>query len=80
MYLPKSNILYYEMQVGYTGDPYVGCVDLDECAYSDLNTCDGGLNPKGIDVDVYHDGNQYGPYYLGAVGSDGYSQVKRKKK
>ena len=63
-------------QVGYTGDPYVGCVDIDECNVEELNTCAGGMNPNGIDIDVFGDGHFYGPHYIGPVDADGYTQVK----
>ena len=38
---------------GYTGNPYSGCIDIDECAYEDLNTCTGGLWAEGRSADVW---------------------------
>ena len=31
-------------------------MDIDECAYEELNTCVGGLYPDGVDIDLYGDG------------------------
>ena len=73
--MSETSLDFASVQVGYTGDPYAGCIDINECAHADLNTCAGGLNPYGIDVDVFNDGYAYGPYYLGDVNSDGYTQV-----
>ena len=63
------------VQVGYTGDPYSGCVDLDECAYPEENTCAGGMNPSGIDTDAFFDTYTEKVFYLGDTEADGYSQV-----
>ena len=63
------------MQVGFTGDPYSGCVDIDECASPDLNTCAGGLNPRGVDADLTLDDTSFYNYYLGEPGADGFTQV-----
>ena len=41
----------------------------------DHNTCPGGMNPNGMDLDVYGDGHIYGPFYIGSVDDDGYTQV-----
>ena len=66
-------------KVGFTGDPYAGCVDINECAYEDLNICAGGLYPHGVDVDVFgldhnfDDDHQW--VSLGETEDDGYSQV-----
>ena len=51
-------------------------MDLDECAYPEHNTCAGGLNPSGIDIDVFYDKYEDYIIYLGDVDADGYSQVK----
>ena len=64
------------MKVGFTGDPYSGCVDIDECASPDLNTCAGGLNPRGVDADLTLDDTSFYNYYLGEPGADGFTQVK----
>ena len=62
--------------VGFTGDPFVGCVDIDECSLPELNTCPGGMNAGGFSHDVYiKDQYDYGTKYLWPVDSDGYSQV-----
>ena len=50
-------------------------MDLDECAYPEHNTCAGGLNPSGIDIDVFYDKYEDYIIYLGDVDADGYSQV-----
>ena len=61
--------------MGYTGDPYVGRTDIDECAYYELNTCTGGLYPRGFDIDIMNDKYEYESIFLGDVEQDGYSQV-----
>ena len=63
------------IQVGYTGDPFSRCIDIDECGYADLNTCSGGMNPNGISADMtlYMEENRV--FYLGETEADGYSQV-----
>ena len=65
--------------MGYTGDPYSNCVDIDECAYPDLNTCAGGLNSYGVDADLFLDADYYiNPaynFYLGEPEADGFTQV-----
>ena len=65
----------YLIQVGYTGDPFSRCIDIDECGYADLNTCSGGMNPNGISADMtlYMDENRI--FYLGETEADGYSQA-----
>ena len=64
--------------MGFTGDPYSGCVDIDECAYEDLNTCGGGLYPKGVDVDIFgldrDIDDDHSWVTLGETEPDGYSQ------
>ena len=62
-------------QVGFTGDPYSGCTDIDECASPELNTCAGGLNPWGLDADLTLDNDNYYNFYLGEPGDDGFTQV-----
>ena len=64
-------------QVGFTGDPYSGCTDIDECASPELNTCAGGLNPWGVDADLTLDNDNYYNFYLGEPGDDGFTQVCR---
>ena len=59
----------------YEGDPYMECVDIDECMTPELNTCTGGMFPYGVDIDLFTDNYEYGPYFLGNVSSDGYSQA-----
>ena len=51
------------------------CVDIDECMTPELNTCTGGMYPYGVDIDLFTDNYEYGPYFLGNVSSDGYSQA-----
>ena len=62
------NLIFFQhcFEVGYTGDPFVGCVDIDECAHEDLNTCSGGMYANGFDGDMQH--GTYGPWYLGENG------------
>ena len=63
-------------QVGYTGDPYSNCVDLDECAYPDLNTCAGGINAGGVDADLFLDEEISYNFYIGEPDvDDGLTQV-----
>ena len=62
-------------QVGYTGDPYSGCVDIDECSDPGLNTCAGGLHPRGVDADLHLDNDNRYNFYLGEPGADGFTQV-----
>ena len=63
--------------MGYTGDPYSNCVDLDECAYPDLNTCAGGIN---VDADLFLDGaEETYQYYLGDLQSRGDDLVQVNK-
>ena len=60
-------------KVGYTGDPYVGCTDIDECGLEDYNTCPGGIHSNGMNMDLFADQSsyEYGPYHLGPADSDG---------
>ena len=67
----KKNI----SQVGFTGNPFSNCVDIDECAIPDLNTCGGGMNPHGVDADMALDKESEFPFYIGEPGPDGLSQV-----
>ena len=64
--------------MGFTGDPYSGCVDIDECAYEDFNTCGGGLYPTGVDVDIFGLDRDFDDDHswvsLGETEPDGYSQ------
>ena len=57
----------------------MGCLDIDECAYEDLNTCSGGLYPEGFDLDVTTDKYEYDAIFLGNVEDDGYTQVEFSK-
>ena len=61
--------------MGYTGDPFSRCIDIDECGYYDLNTCSGGMNPGGVSADItlYMEENRI--FYLGEPDDDGYSQA-----
>ena len=61
--------------MGYTGDPFSRCIDVDECGYYDLNTCSGGMNPGGVSADItlYMEENRV--FYLGEPDDDGYSQA-----
>ena len=61
--------------VGFTGDPYAGCIDINECSIADLNTCAGGMNPGGVSRDIITDSYDYDRIYIGPVDSDGYSLV-----
>ena len=38
--------------MGFTGNPFSYCTDIDECSLADLNTCSGGLYPQGYDIDI----------------------------
>ena len=60
-------------QVGYTGNPFSNCVDIDECAIPDLNTCGGGMNPHGVDADMALDKSSEFAMYIGEP--NGLSQV-----
>ena len=71
----KTIDIIHILKVGYTGDPYVGCTDINECAYYELNTCTGALYPRGFDIDVMTDKYEYDSIFLGDVEQDGYSQV-----
>ena len=71
MFVDSSNV-----QVGYTGDPYSGCVDIDECSDPGLNTCAGGLHPRGVDADLHLDNDNRYNFYLGEPGADGFTQVE----
>ena len=70
MFVDSSNV-----QVGYTGDPYSGCVDIDECSDPGLNTCAGGLHPRGVDADLHLDNDNQYSFYLGEPAADGFTQV-----
>ena len=54
-------------------------MDIDECAYQDLNTCVGGIGADGVDVDISGlDDGHTDPHSwvsLGDSESDGYSQA-----
>ena len=63
------------IQVGYTGDPFSRCIDIDECGYEDLNTCSGGMNPNGISADMTLYLEESRIFYLGETEADGYSQA-----
>ena len=66
-------------KAGFTGDPHVGCTDIDECAEEDLNTCAGGLDAAGLDVDVNFLDKELDDSHvwvdLGEPEDDGYSQA-----
>ena len=61
--------------MGYTGDPFSRCIDIDECGHYDLNTCSGGMNPGGVSADItlYMEENRV--FYLGEPDDDGFSQA-----
>ena len=40
-------------RTGFQGDPALGCFDIDECKDPILNSCNGGLNPYGINAETY---------------------------
>ena len=66
-------------KVGFTGDPFSYCTDIDECSLADLNTCQGGMNPEGFDSDVCgRDGDLIHPDRWVNIGptdeNDGYTQ------
>ena len=51
-------------------------MDLDECAYPDLNTCAGGINAGGVDADLFlDDGGNYEIYFGEPDVDDGFTQV-----